>query len=171
MGHCVTGDREGDACEADSCVRGLACASDPVGGPTTCQLCPEIEIDYGDEGAVCGLALPCRPDLACIGDERGASPTCQPPIPAGGACTLSARCAEPDERCDATFGVPGRCRRIGAAGDPCSADFPYCGADLSCRLYSSGTCEPVYGPGEPCDDREDCWTGECTAGVCVWPCA
>lgn len=168
VGACAARLPAGSACSSDpECEAGLVCASDAIGGPFTCHAFRDLY--HGDEGDPCGLTLAtlCRRDLACIGDASGASPTCQPPIASGGACVYGARCAEPDEWCDATFGAPGLCRAVGGEGDACTGALD-CGPGLRCR--SSGACAVVGELGATCDEREDCTTNVCTAGACADPC-
>lgn len=158
----------GSACDGDpECEAGLVCASDTIGGPFTCHASRDLY--HGDEGEPCGLttATLCRRDLACMGDATGANPTCQPPVPSGGECGYGARCAEPDEWCDATFGATGLCRAVGGEGDACSGALD-CGPGLRCR--ASGVCAVVGEIGAACDESEDCTTGVCTGGTCAYAC-
>ena len=121
-------------------------------------------IYVGSHNDACDLLNRCRPGLVCaLGDDDN---RCEPMAALGGACKVAypSQCPE-GSFCNAnpTFGqIMGTCEAARQAGAVCGGHSE-CASPLRCV---EGECRSVAKRGEPCKANADCWSSQCSKGVC-----
>jgi hypothetical protein len=164
-GTCQPKFSEGQSCTLfRSCEPGLQCHSVCLSGDigSSCASARDCDPDAWCDltarrckadlplGASCTSILQCGGDASCIGlsivDSRP------------GQCLRSSRVGDP---CGSTcFGnlscVAGRCQKLPALGEACSALTPCTGVDAACI---EGRCALRGEPGDSCSSSENCQSG------------
>jgi hypothetical protein len=119
-------------------------------------------------GQPCAAAGRCAEGSFC--DATLPTPSCAPPPGPGGDCSQTWEVVWPacsgDAWCDAAGGHV--CRAGGGVGASCTAN-EQCGSGAYCSSpWSSGSCQPLPGPDEPCGDDSYCRADlTCYGGICV----
>ncbi|HET9620755.1 MAG TPA: hypothetical protein VFP84_05295 [Kofleriaceae bacterium] len=126
--------KAGGACARNlDCQDGLVCGRD--------QLC---HVPAG-EGKPCHSDPECATGLGCIGATEHGAGACRALPHAGQPCPY-ARCADENQRCDATSHT---CVAVGKPGDPCPHGDE-CARGTECNA-ATGRCELYPQLGQPCD--------------------
>jgi len=184
----ATGDAcaQGNECDSGFCVDGVCCTTACSG---TCVACAAALKQSLSQNGVCGPALEgADPHSSCAPDPQG---TCGKT----GACDGKGACALVPQgvACTSDAGVGNTCVIQSAKGSICSGGgvcypenspagipcAPYackggscafpCAGDGDCQppnRCENGVCKPKRKNGDPCADKAECDSGNCTDGVC-----
>lgn len=193
-GTCTASTPSGGACaDDDECAVGLACIGGMCGAPAgegascadddecagflscfndRCTSLPDLATaGMGDACDPEGGML-CRAGLSCVitGFDPGTETVtweCVGASSSGGACNFGVPDPCPsDQACDADLSsgsFEGTCQALPTAGMLCEVD---CADDLECI---SGTCRALQRLGSSCTSGDECYSSECSGGVCVSP--
>jgi hypothetical protein len=170
---CVTPAAEGQSCDQGSppCAGLLYCAGENQKNATAGTCKQASEVFTAAMGSACD---PTKSELCVMGSFCAISVTgmtvsysCVGPSSAGGACQVSYPDSCPSGQycnADPSMGMfNGTCTAVPADGSPCTGSTP-CGPTSVC---DGGTCRPMQALGGACTSAIECYSGQCTGGVCV----
>jgi len=149
--------KAGGACARNvDCQDGLVCGRDQ-----TCHT-------PAGEGQACNSDPECATGMGCIGASDNGPGLCHTLPHAGEACPYL-RCADENQRCNATSHT---CQHVGLAGAPCP-NGDECATGFECN-EASAQCTPVPTLGLPCTRAcgGDAWCqpdGQTGLGTCIKP--
>lgn len=144
---------------------GASCSFDLECESRACELpanCPEtgccvgtcLPPSSGSLGTDCRTPTDCDDGLVCATDKQ-----CRPPSDETELCNIDPQCAEGLACVGQTRQMPGRCRPLPHAGEPCP--YQRC-ADDNLRCNDANLCVELGMPGTPCPLGIECASGfEC----------
>lgn len=147
--------REGMPCFSNEiiespCERGLLCIAEVCRDP--------LQTSFGGIGEPCQLGGGCSDAQArCIAD------VCQR-LPSDGEPCLEFQCAT-DHQC-----FDDRCVPLPRIGETCQGGPDSCATGGYCEFdfnVGEARCEPMRDVGQPCQGHDECFSGNCPAGVCA----
>ena len=166
-GTCGSPVGEGASCvDDDECAGFLSCFND------RCTSLPDLATAGSGDSCDPDAGVLCRPGLSCVvvGFDLMTETVmweCVGSSSSGGACNFGAPDPCPSgQACDADIGsgsFEGTCQQLPTAGMPCEVQ---CATDLECI---DGTCRELQRLGSSCTSGEECYSSECSGGVCVTP--
>ena len=171
-GACVAERAHGETCDEMGmyCGDGLNCVNGTCAGFSDALTVAEGEPCDFDSGMLCVEGLSCvidsvvdnEPDLRCRSGVASGE-VCKFGGPT--QCPSGEYCAVPEGSIDFT----GKCTALPTVGADCIDDevAPDCALGLRCD--ESRRCREYKVNGESCASGTDCYSGECSASVCVAP--
>ena len=166
-GSCGTPVGEGASCtDEDECAGLLSCFND------RCTSFPDLATAGMGDACDPEAGTLCRAGLSCVivGFDPATETVnweCVGRSSSGGACNFGIPDPCPGgQACDADIGTgsfEGTCQALPTAGMPCETE---CAGDLECL---EGTCRALQRLGSSCTSGDECYSSECSGGVCVAP--